>query len=443
MGNKYKKSVFNIIVDELSAGDILIFNSFRSTFGIMDCETQCMYENIESFDIAANDNEKVKETFSVLYKNGFIVPMELDEHSLIELEYQRAKFDNTRFALTIAPTLACNMSCPYCFEEHRAGRMNDTVQEALCIFVEKHIEDTNCKAIHVTWYGGEPLLEVDIISSLSHRIMSICETHNVIYTASIITNGVLLSRKVAEKLVALKILRAQITIDGMPKYHNSRRVLKNGEESFDVIMNNIDACYDLMDINVRVNVDEGNIENIEELISFLINEKGWKKNPSFYLAPVENYTDADYFNQTKKADLLRFIDYDESLMERTCDMIDNKPNPSLYPRRKSAFCQAASLNSYVVDSEGYLYKCWNVIGNKEKAVGTVVSNDRMNIEGIKWLSYKPGEECYSCSYLPLCLGGCPYQYIEKGKHSCGTVKETALTHLRLAYRQYISLKDRK
>lgn len=442
MQGRYKKSVFNIIVDELSSGDALVFNSFHSTFGIMDTATRSIFEEIENMDPASFVKEKDSEAFSILLKNGFIVPLELDELSLIDLENQRSKFDSSKIALTIAPTLSCNMACPYCFEQNLSGRMSETVQEALCIFVEKRIEDSNCKQLHITWYGGEPLLAVDIISSLSHRLISLCESKNVGYTASIITNGVFLTREVAEQLRSLKVLRAQVTLDGMAEYHNKRRVLKNGGDSFGIIVKNIDSCYDLLDISVRVNVDEGNIDNIEQFVSFLLNEKGWKNNPSVYLAPVENYTDAEYFEHTKNTDLSKFIQHDAALLEETCGMDNDKPNPRLYPRRRSSFCQAVVSSTYVVDPEGYLYKCWNVIGNKQKAVGTLANNDRLNIEGLKWLSYKPSDECYACPYLPICLGGCPYQYIEKGKHSCGTIKQTTIMRLKLAYQQYLLSKQK-
>lgn len=443
MQGRYKKSVFNIIIDELSGGEALVFNSFHSTFGIMDTATRSIYERIENTDPASLEEGRDREAFSILFKNGFIVPFELDELSLVDLECQRSKFDSSKIALTIAPTLSCNMACPYCFEQNLSGRMSRTIQEALCIFVEKRIEDSKCKQLHVTWYGGEPLLAVDIISSLSHRLISLCEAQNVSYTASIVTNGVFLTREVAEQLRSLKVLRAQVTLDGMAEYHNKRRVLKNGGDSFNIIINNIDACYDLLDINVRVNVDEGNIGNIEEFLSFLLDEKGWKKNPSVYLAPVEKYTDAEYFEHTKNADLSRFFHYDSGLLERTCGLENDKPNPRLYPHRRSYFCQAAVSNSYVVDPDGYLYKCWNVIGNKQMAIGTLANNDNLNMEGLKWLSYKPGDECYACPYLPICLGGCPYQYIRNGKHSCGTIKQSTAMRLKLAYQQHLLSKQLK
>lgn len=42
------------------------------------------------------------------------------------------------------------------------------------------------------------------------------------------------------------------------------------------------------------------------------------------------------------------------------------------PGQNLGICGAISLNNYVIDPLGDLYKCWNEIGRKEKAVGNVV-----------------------------------------------------------------------
>ncbi len=440
MQAKCKKSIFNIIVDKLTDGRFLVFNTFHSTFGIMDEYTKAMYDDIENITPSFLKAESDSKSFSVLAKMGFIVPEELDELSLVELEMQKGKFDNSKVSLTVAPILSCNMSCPYCFEQFESGKMNDVIQESLCIFLEELISNSNCKHLHITWYGGEPLLAVDVIESLSIRFIKICETNKVTYTASIITNGVLLSHDIAEKLVEYRVLKAQITIDGMPDYHNKRRILKSGEDSFNTIMDNIEKCKELIEINVRVNVDDGNIENMDDFLNYIFLVKGWKKNPSVYLSPVENYTDNEYFQGTNAVDMSRFFHFDALVLGKTCDIENDRPNERLYPRRRGSYCQAVTLNTYVVDPDGYLYKCWNVIGNKEKAIGTLSNHKQLNLEGLKWLTHKPGEICMSCPYLPICLGGCPYQYIIKGEQSCGFFKKETTERLKLAYQQYMEVK---
>ncbi len=58
------------------------------------------------------------------------------------------------------------------------------------------------------------------------------------YTASLITNGSLLSAAVLEKLKEWKIRMVQVTIDGSKEVHNLRRPFKGGNPSFDIVFEN-------------------------------------------------------------------------------------------------------------------------------------------------------------------------------------------------------------
>lgn len=54
----FKKSKYNIIIDELENGDILLFNSMSIAFGIMDSKTKKLYESIE--ELGKEEIEKLK-----------------------------------------------------------------------------------------------------------------------------------------------------------------------------------------------------------------------------------------------------------------------------------------------------------------------------------------------------------------------------------------------
>ncbi len=443
MKMSFKQSEFNIIVTEFSDGRLLIFNSLRCTFGIMDGFTKELYEKIESISMDALQNQKERDAVSVMSENGFIVPLDFDEKTYIEIENQRMKFDKSALVLTIAPTLECNMACPYCYETKRSGPMSEEIQEALFLFVEKELNNPGTINLHVTWYGGEPLLAVDLIQSLSSRFIELCKKKEVKYSASIVTNGVLLNRETALILQDCKVTKAQITIDGMPEYHNKRRVLKDGSESFERIVDNVESAKDLLEIAIRVNLDEGNEQGIHDLLWYLSEEKKWGKNPAIYVAPVVKYTEADYFKNNCAISKQSFSEIEAALIARTYGEDKETVSNQLFPQRKSCFCQATVYNAYVIDSEGFLYKCWNEIGNKEEAVGILASANQMSPSILKWLSYKPDEKCWACQFLPICLGGCPYQFHKKGEHDCGNIKEITLARLRKAYQQYIEIKEAK
>ncbi|MEW6229741.1 MAG: SPASM domain-containing protein [Bacillota bacterium] len=70
---------------------------------------------------------------------------------------------------------------------------------------------------------------------------------------------------------------------------------------------------------------------------------------------------------------------------------------------------------FVVEPDGTLQKCWNAVGQPNKAVGHVFGNqtaahDVHRANDAKWLGWDPFVgECPTCSIFPLCLGGCPFK----------------------------------
>lgn len=57
--------------------------------------------------------------------------------------------------------MACNFKCFYCFETDQVkaeGAMKPEIVESLLNYMRKSIKN-GIKAIDITWYGGEPLLE--------------------------------------------------------------------------------------------------------------------------------------------------------------------------------------------------------------------------------------------------------------------------------------------
>ena len=63
-----------------------------------------------------------------------------------------------------------------------------------------------------------------------------------------------------------------------------------------------------------------------------------------------------------------------------------------------------------------MYKCWNDVGNEERAVGNVknlkdiIPDEKMYMRNVEYLLWSPFnyENCKECNLLPICMGGCPY-----------------------------------
>ncbi|WP_446899648.1 radical SAM protein [Clostridium sp. LBM24168] len=212
----------------------------------------------------------------LMKEHGFLVDKDIDEYKRLKIAGDMQRYNTQNFGLTIAPTINCNMECPYCYEEKSNKRMSEDVQNGLINYIEKNIIHSNIKSFHTTWYGGEPLLEKDLILNLSRKFIKLTNDNGIRYSASIVTNGSLLDYNTAKMLKEECYINfAQITIDGLGNIHNNRRKLKNGQNSFNLITNNINNCKELINIPIRVNVDRTNIYDTKNLIKYFIDERKW------------------------------------------------------------------------------------------------------------------------------------------------------------------------
>ena len=434
-----KKSVYNIEVDRLDKGDILIFNSLTSAFGIMNCATQELYNGIENINIDSITEKSIKENIDVMKSNGFLVNEDIDEFERIKLLSRFARYKNNNLSIAIAPTMNCNMACPYCYEDKTSHRINTETKELLIKFIENYIVTQNIKYFSVTWYGGEPLLELKTIQDISKEFIDICKKSGAVYNSGIITNGSLLDYTTAKLLIEeCNVSRAQITIDGFKETHNKRRILKNGLDSFQIIIDNIDSIKDILPIVVRINVDKSNADEISNMINYFITDKGWKNTVKFYLSPVFARTNETYdfdssFCLTEKefSEIDTWIINDLSLRE------DSNILGDLYPKSRLIYCGALKYNFYAVDPNGYLYTCWENVGKTQLNVGNVKDGVLFNKNFINWLTTDLPNNCMKCNMLPLCQGGCPHNRISYGvEPKCEHIIFNCKENLKAVYKNY-------
>lgn len=391
------------------------------------------------------DNDVYGKLLSVRDGNGSLDDLDDEERDLLrsmkvievddELEINKLKFnlltrryDPRHLYLTINPTLACNFSCPYCFEgEHSSHFMDDKVEDDIIAFIQNH---KFLSHLHVTWFGGEPLLVFNRIVSLTKRMQSL----GLKYGAGMITNGYLLTEDKMRLFKELQISSVQITIDGSEHTHNSRRFRKDGAPTYQTILKNIEQaqkCSPETRIIVRVNIDKTNSEEFFDVFSYFqgkqypnvvvspgfVNDNGGKQNHCVY-------------NTDEIASFLleasRKYKYNSDL---------------LYPRHVTRVCAVRNPNAIVIGPLGELYKCWNDVGNPARSYGYI--NGRMTHESVLYeylvkADHLNDPKCNDCKFFPVCDGGCPYQRIKNenlgcAPNSCSLFKEHVEDFLMLRY----------
>ena len=372
-----------------------------------------------------------REFVGAMAPGGFFVEDGTDELSILKFRHYAQKYDQTFLALTIAPTMRCNFACSYCYEGHGQGShpsglatdtMGEEVQAALLAFVERRAP--HLRTLSVTWYGGEPLVARDVVLSLSERFLRIADEHSVRYRADMVSNGYLLdeSRELIDRLREAGVGSFQITLDGPQAVHDGRRPLKGGGPTFQRTVTNIRRLSDSGScVRLRVNVDRDNVDQIPALLDALaaegLSELTVGFNPVLPIGKAcQSMSEACLTNEevTRLA-----LALSEQVERRGLGAAVGMA----YPQALTLTCCAGKLHAYVVDPEGYLYKCWNEVGDPGQACGYLLETGKRRdrtrrLREIKWVTWEPFEDpaCRACSYLPLCLG-------TRCRHACMTSDE--------------------
>jgi len=405
-----KASKYNLFFPyESDSSKMLAYNSLSNALALIQKEKYTCLMNFINVGCEIEDEKFVQQ----LKEGSFLINDEMDELAYLRHRMFASRYSNHALRLTIAPTSDCNFRCTYCYEKVviRPDYMNDAVENEIIKMVEQRIN--SLKHLSVTWYGGEPLMAFDIVKRLSQTFISICDKNKIVYNAQMITNGYLLTPKIAKSLSDLKISLLQITLDGSAKTHNINRPLLDGSETFDTIIYNlIESRAHLPEIVVRINTDKDNINSGRDVFALLK-----EKNLADIVRPslgkiTENLSSLNSNNGEKKC--LNTCDFSAIDFNYSKEITSNGSYIELYPRQVSNACGADRLNSYTIAADGNIYKCWTDIGICERVVGNLLEKSKKNYFTplyFNYMLYDPtlDSKCSTCNLLPLCMGGCPYK----------------------------------
>lgn len=410
-----KKSKYNLFYHLPGTTDLLAYNSRTNALAKMSKED---YEAITDIINGKFENKELTEN---LKYGGYILEDEFSEKDYLKYKLNQGRYRTDALGLTIAPTLGCNFRCIYCYEEDqdRYEKMDEAVREDLINLIKSR--KNTIKLLSVTWYGGEPLMAMDVIESLSKEFLEICKENKIAYSASIITNGYLLTKEIVKKLNDLSIRSMQVTLDGNKETHDKRRFLANGRGTFDKIISNLKECKeDLPHTDLRINTDRKNVKEVYEVLGVLKQEGLMDK-----VHPYVGWVDASN-GEYEDDSCLNFKEFAELEIQFSENLVNEKESAGFmnkYPHLKGNCCGADAENALIVAPDGELYKCWDDIGRKEYSVGNLRDGITSYKNVFQYLIYDPTEDemCKECEILPICMGGCPRKRID-GKSRCSTLK---------------------
>ena len=350
--NSYVPSRFNALSHTGDNG-VVLFNSYNGAIThFSDEEKETVINSLKRTRTDSLENEIQKD----LYNNGFLVLamlMKSEGHNFFISPYT-----NNIMHLVLLPTEACNFRCTYCYETFERGKMDRKIINGLKAFVQE--KKANLSTLHISWFGGEPLVSLDVIEELSNHFLSIAKENKIQYSCDLVTNGYLLTKDVFQRLLSWNINQFMITIDGIGEVHDNRRPLLGGGNTFGKIIDNLIAIKDVPDsfnITIRTNFDESNLQEASKLTEVLKEHFADDRRFGIMYRPVgkwggKNDDDIPVCSRTMSNKKIWELT-DEAIAQglSMSPMVADSLMPS------ASVCYAAKPHSLVVGSDGQLYKC--------------------------------------------------------------------------------------
>jgi uncharacterized protein len=216
--------------------------------GLADDPGPVELDNIGRF--SKKEIEYYVQKFFFLKENGYFTEFDQTQRLSGEINAQTIKTNlaNTRQVL-FEVTSRCDFGCHYCwfgeFYSHGCKRQNNDMDPGaaknLLHYLVEHwnspLNHSHDSVIHITFYGGEPLLNFSFIEEMVDYVKQLELIHNR-FVFSMTTNGVHL-RKYMDFLYEHNF-QLLVSLDG-DEQNNSYRVFKNGKPTFPAIMENVEA----------------------------------------------------------------------------------------------------------------------------------------------------------------------------------------------------------
>lgn len=159
-----------------------------------------------------------------------------------ETEYLKYHCNNKVEGITLQVTQNCNLRCSYCTYSggyinrvHSNKRMTKELAKKSIDFLIKHSRD--CQELSIGFYGGEPLLEIDLIKWCVEYSKECVEGKEIRY--NITTNATLITEEIIEFFNKHNVL-LMISLDGPEDIHDkNRKFAGTNTGSFKTILENL------------------------------------------------------------------------------------------------------------------------------------------------------------------------------------------------------------
>ena len=318
----------------------------------------------------------------------------------------------------------CNLACKYCFVGSDACGQGisstkdmtpEIAEKALDVFarqLEQSSEDYTEYESNIIFFGGEPLLKFDVLEYVARRVKELSESRPVLRNTSlaVITNGTLLNEERILKLDAMGVA-VSISIDGFTEQANSMRVDKQGNETFERVVQVLET-YKRLEVDppsLSVTLTERTIEDLPSMLK-LVGDYGVRGFGYNVLLKREDEDGGEYYEAASQFIIDSFLALREHGVYE--DRIMRKLNAFAHSRVHFSDCGATSGGQILFAPDGRIGICQGLMSESENYVADIWDDDFIANEHPAWKAWSGltaihNDECLSCEALGICGGGCP------------------------------------
>ena len=331
-------------------------------------------------------------------------------------------------ALCLHIAHSCNLNCSYCFASQgkyhgeRALMSFEVGKRALDFLIENSGSRHN---LEVDFFGGEPLMNFDVVKQLVAYARSVEKQHNKNFRFTLTTNGMLIDDDVID-FANRECVNVVLSLDGRKEVHDRFRVDYAGNGSWEKIVPKFQKLVEARggkDYYMRGTFTHANpdfLEDIKVMLDLGFNELSMEP---VVCAPDDPsaLTEEDFPIVCEQYEKLA-----ELMLQRHREgrpftfyhyMIDLKGGPCIYKRISGC---GSGTEYMAVTPWGDLYPCHQFVGDEKYLLGNVfdgVSNTAAQDEFMSCNVYAR-EECRDCWARLYCSGGCA----ANAYHATGSVK---------------------
>lgn len=406
------------------SGVIAFFHSILlNVVFIPNVEAEKIFQFFNSYSgisrIASGIDEEIIRLLKV---QKLLVEDSVDDLDILREVREELRKNITLESMYLLLTDGCNLRCKYCFEDtpslsgnFKAMMMSeDIAKNSVNLFaqlVKKYGSKEKKKVIHL--YGGEPLLNIEVVSSIipyisdakvGGKLPENCET-------VVVTNGTRISEELAD-LFSDHRITVGISLDGPKEINNKNRVSPDVEDVFTRVV----SSYELLKrkevtVGLSVTLTPEVVDNFDYALDFFIERLGIQDGLSFNILHYNPTlsVDGEYFKKAavciiKAFERFRVMGvYEERMMRKAKAFINKAP----------MFADCSVVGSQIVVApDGRIGVCQDFVKPRTYFSGSVTEEGYdpfMSGLFTGWETRSPFfmEQCYDCEALGICGGGCP------------------------------------